>query len=66
MNYREAIENAGFEVEEVRKYMHRLRDSGAVNMFGSGEYLSGQFGFDRREAKEVVLGYMEDGLGEAA
>jgi len=65
MGYQEAIENAGYEIKEVRDFMHNLRDSGVVNMFGSGEYLQREFGFDRHEAKDVVLGYMDDGLGEA-
>jgi len=66
MNYRETIENSGYEVEEVREYLHKLRDSGAVNMFGSGPYLMREYGFDRHEVKDIVLGYMDDGLGEAA
>ena len=60
----EAIEGAGFEIGEVRQFLHNLRDSGVVNMFGSGEYLGREFGFSRYEQKEVVLQYMDDGLGE--
>lgn len=58
------IEKSGFEVSEVRDFMHNLRDSGRTNMYGSGEYLEREFGFDRREQKTIVLSYMDDGIGE--
>lgn len=56
------IEEAGFEVADVRNYMNKLRDSNVVNMFGAGEYIEREFGFDRHEQKEVVLQYMDNGL----
>lgn len=58
------IEERGFSVDEVRQFMHSLRDSAVVNMFGSGEYLMREYGVDYSEAKEIVLNYMDDGLGE--
>ena len=48
--------------EKIRpefEYLCELRDSGAVNMFGSAPYLQEEFGLDRREAKQVVLEWMQ-------
>ena len=36
-----------------------LRDSGAINMFGAAPCLSAEFGLDKREAREVLLAWME-------
>lgn len=60
----EVIEKAGLDVEEVRTFLHELRDSGEVNMFGSGSYLQEEYGFDRHDVKPIVLAYMRNGLGE--
>ena len=40
-------------------YLTVLRDSGAINMFGAGQYLEEVFELDRREAKKVLLEWME-------
>ena len=58
------IEEAGYSIGEVREFMIRLRDSGQVNMMGAGLYLNQEFGFDRREQKEIVLQWFEDGLSD--
>ena len=46
-------------VREEFEYLCELRDSGAVNMFGAAPYLAEEFGLDRREAKKVLLEWMQ-------
>ncbi len=41
------------------EYLDDLRESGQVNMFGSGAYLQSAFGLSRYEAKDVVLEWMK-------
>ena len=41
------------------EYLCELRDSGAINMFGAGRYLEEVFELDRREAKKVLLDWMQ-------
>ena len=41
------------------QYLDDLRESGQVNMFGSGTYLQSAFGLSRYEAKDVVLEWMK-------
>jgi len=48
--------------EDIRpefEYLCELRDSGAVNMFGATTYLQEEFGLNNREAKQVVLDWMQ-------
>jgi hypothetical protein len=40
-------------------YLNRLRESGATNMFGAGAYLEDEFDLDRREAKKILLEWMQ-------
>jgi hypothetical protein len=47
------------EKESMFQYLDNLRESGQVNMFGSGAYLQSAFGLSRYEAKDVVLEWME-------
>jgi hypothetical protein len=47
------------EKESMFQYLDDLRESGQVNMFGSGAYLQSAFGLSRYEAKDVVLEWME-------
>lgn len=47
---------------EVRKeflYLNRLRESGAVNMFGAAPYLADTFDLDRKAARTVLLEWMQ-------
>lgn len=41
------------------EYLCDLRDSGGINMFGAAPYLEREFGLDRREAKKVLLEWMQ-------
>ena len=47
------------EKESMFQYLDNLRESGQVNMFGSGAYLQSAFCLSRYEAKDVVLEWME-------
>ena len=47
------------EKESMFQYLNDLRESGQVNMFGSGMYLQSAFGLSRYEAKDVVLEWMK-------
>ena len=40
-------------------YLNRLRESGATNMFGAAPYLEMEFDLDRREAKQVLVAWMQ-------
>ena len=41
------------------EYLDILRDSGVTNMWGSGKYLMSEFGVTRKEAKAIVLAWMQ-------
>jgi hypothetical protein len=43
---------------DVYKYLDNLRDSGATNMYGAGQYLQEEFGMDKYEAREVLANWM--------
>jgi len=45
--------------DEQLEYLDDLRESGVTNMFGAGPYVREEFGIDRREAKQVVLYWLE-------
>ncbi len=42
-----AWDEYGIELEAVLTYLDALRASGATNMFGAGEYLEEEFGFEK-------------------
>jgi hypothetical protein len=45
--------------EEMFEYLNTLRETGATNMFGAGQYLQQAFDIDRREAKNILLEWMK-------
>ena len=47
------------EKEKMFLYLDDLRESGQVNMFGSGPYLQSEFELTRYEARDVVLEWMK-------
>jgi len=47
------------KIREEFLYLNRLRESGDTNMFGAAPYLEFEFGFDRREAKQVLMDWMK-------
>ena len=46
-------------IREEFTYLNRLRESGEVNMFGAAPYLEMEFDLDRREAKQVLMDWMQ-------
>ena len=40
-------------------YLNRLRESGATNMFGAAPYLEMEYDMTRREAKQVLMDWMQ-------
>jgi hypothetical protein len=47
------------DYEEYFTYLDELRESGEVNMYGAGPYISAQFGLNKYEARKVVAAWME-------
>ncbi|NIV34548.1 MAG: hypothetical protein GWN58_35335 [Anaerolineae bacterium] len=47
------------ELLEYFEYLDILRESGVTNMFGAGVYLQDEFGLDKREARQVLLEWMQ-------
>jgi hypothetical protein len=47
------------KIRKEFEYLNRLRESGAVNMFGAGDYLVIRFGMDRRTARQTLLDWMQ-------
>ena len=44
---------------EVFEFLDALRESGATNMFGAGPYVEDTFGCDGRDARDLVIEWME-------
>ena len=40
-------------------YLNRLRESGATNMYGAAPYLEMEYDMTRREAKQVLMDWMQ-------
>jgi len=45
--------------EQVFRFLDVIRESGSMNMFGSGPVVQEAFDVDRHQAKELVLEWME-------
>jgi len=45
--------------ESVFEFLDDLRESGAVNMFGAGQFVQEAFDVDRREARTLVGEWMD-------
>mgnify|MGYP003298699703 CR=1 FL=1 len=45
--------------EEYFEYLDALRESGITNMYGAGPYLQAEFGLEQREAREILIAWME-------
>jgi hypothetical protein len=46
------------DLNSIFRYLDRLRDSGAVNMFGVRLMVSAQFGIDKGEAGKALAAWM--------
>lgn len=40
-------------------YLESLRQSGVTNMFGAGVYLENEFGLSKKDARQVLLDWMQ-------
>ena len=47
------------EMTEFFEYLDDLRDSGATNMFGAGQYIQKRYALTRNEARNVLGGWMD-------
>jgi hypothetical protein len=47
------------EMKEYFDYLVELRDSGETNMFGAALYLEREFDVTHKEAKEILLAWIE-------
>jgi hypothetical protein len=45
-------------VQDYFDYLNELRDSGETNMFGAASYLQLEFDLSKKEAKDVLLAWM--------
>jgi hypothetical protein len=45
--------------DEVNLFLDRIRESGAINMFGAAPYVQEAFGISKKEAKELLLNWMD-------
>jgi len=46
--------------EEVSAYLDLVRESGAINMFGAGQYIREEFGVTKQEAREFLTTWMQN------
>ena len=49
--------------EEHLYYLDKLRESGVTNMFGATPYLQNEFGLEKKEARRILLYWMETFVG---
>ena len=44
--------------KEHKEFLDNLRESGETNMYGAVPYIIGEFDVDKREAREILLEWM--------
>lgn len=45
--------------KEYFEYLDHLRESGVCNMFGAGSYLEKEFDLDKKDARKVLVSWIE-------
>jgi len=45
--------------EDMFDFLDAVRESGAINMFGSGQLIQEQYGLSRHEARDIVVEWMK-------
>jgi len=45
--------------DEVFVYLDNLRESGITNMFGAGVYIQSEFDVDKKEARALLMEWMQ-------
>ena len=53
------MERPSIVEDEHLDYLNELRESGETNMFGATPYLMQEFSLNMKEAKEILLYWME-------
>jgi hypothetical protein len=53
------MENVMTLQEKVNVFLDKLRESGAINMFGAAPYVSDTFGVTKYEARDLVKNWMQ-------
>lgn len=46
--------------EDVKEYLDELRDGGSINMMGAAPYLQAKFGFEKRQARDVLMHWISE------
>jgi|APGre2960657444_1045066.scaffolds.fasta_scaffold182751_1 hypothetical protein len=46
-------------IKEYSDFLEALRKSGKTNMFGAGVYLEDEFGLSKKDARQVLLDWMQ-------
>ena len=48
------------EIQEFKRFLNDLRESGTTNMFGAGKNLEYEFGLEKAEARKVLSSWMQN------
>lgn len=48
------------ERQEIFEYLDELREIGTVNMYGAAPYVQDKFGLSKKEARTILLEWMEN------
>ena len=60
MTTRPTIQGTDLQVtDEHLEYLDNLRESGVTNMFGAAKYVERKFALGRREARTILIYWME-------
>jgi len=46
-------------IKEYSDFLEALRKSGKTNMFGAGVYLEDEFGLSKKDARQVLMDWMQ-------
>lgn len=50
----------GRSMNEYFEYLDELREIGVTNMFGAASYLQEEFGLNKKEAKDILIKWIEN------
>ena len=53
------VENPEVREVEVFRFLDSVRESGAINMFGAGQFISEMFGTEKQDSRRLLLAWME-------
>lgn len=55
----EAVRRPAIVTDAHLEYLDKLREAGPVNMFGAAPILADEFGLDKRDARTVLVYWMD-------